>query len=79
MSIHINHPVNPAPVDAPTWTTTTMQEDFIVTGFGGGMVFVKRKADRQVGTLEFNGNPRVYHSFRPDWPAGWVHQPLTDD
>ena len=62
--IHINHPVNPPPADAQTWTTAEMQETFTVSGFGGGMVDVTRKSDGQRGTLEFNGQPRVYHTFR---------------
>jgi len=64
MSITINHPVNPAPENTQTWTTEEMTTDFFVTGFGGGMVFVTRKADGVEGTLDFNGMPRVYHSFR---------------
>lgn len=64
MSIHINHPVNPAPDGEKTWDTAAMQEAFTVDSFGGGMVFVTRKSDGVKGTLEFNGAPRVYHSFR---------------
>lgn len=62
--IQINHPHNPAPAEAPTWTTAEMQAEFTVTGFGGGLVFVTRKADGAQGTLEFNGSPRVYHTWR---------------
>ena len=64
MTIKINHPINPAPTGEPTWTTAELQEEFTVVGFGGGMVTVTRKSDGIEGTLEFNGNPRVYHSFR---------------
>jgi len=64
MSIQINHPVNPAPTGEQTWTTAEMTAEFDVSGFGGGMVFVTRKADGKTGTLEFNGSPRLYHSFR---------------
>ena len=62
--IHINHPVNPAPADVQTWDTTALQQEFSVDGFGGGMVVVTRKADGVKGTLEFNGSPRVYHTFK---------------
>jgi hypothetical protein len=61
----INHPVNPAPTDSKTWNTDELQRDFAVTGFMAGMVFVTRKSDGVDGTLQFNGNPRVYHSFQP--------------
>jgi len=62
--IRINHPVNPAPANEQTWDTTQLQEEFTVTGFGGGLVTVTRKSDGVEGSLEFNGTPRVYHSFR---------------
>lgn len=62
----INHPINPAPID--TWSTDTdgLHERFDVLGFAAGLVIVERKADGRTGTLEFNGNPRVYHSWRED-------------
>jgi len=63
MSIQINHPVNPAPEGTQTWTSDEMRDDFEVMGFAAGMMFVKRKSDGQRGTLEFNGMPRVYHTF----------------
>jgi len=62
--IHINHPVNPAPADATTWDTAAMQEEFTVTGFCAPFVDVTRKSDGVRGTLEFNGSPRVYHTFK---------------
>lgn len=64
MSIHINHPDNPAPANEQTWTTEEMQKEFDVTGFAAGFVFVSRRADGTSGTLQFNGNPRVYHSLQ---------------
>jgi hypothetical protein len=64
MSIQVNHPINPAPADEQTWTTEQFNTDFDCTGFAAGMVFVTRKSDGKTGTLEFNGVPRVYHSFR---------------
>ena len=63
MSIQINHPINPAPENAQTWTTAEMMAEFDVLGFQSPLVFVKRKADGIEGTLEFNGMPRVYHTF----------------
>ena len=63
--IHINHPINLAPTGAETWTTPEFVEAFEVYGFGFGQVEVIRKSDRQPGTLEFNGMPRIYHSFKP--------------
>ena len=64
MSVQINHPINPAPKNEETWSTDELTTQFDVTGFGGGMVFVTRKSDGKTGTLEFNGMPRIYHSFR---------------
>ena len=64
--IKINHPVNPAPEGAETWTTAEMQEAFTDVQFGGGMLSVTRKSDGQRGTLAFNGTPRVYHTFQED-------------
>jgi len=61
----INHPVNPAPVNAQTWTTLECMEQFEVHGFCAPFVEVTRKADGQQGSLQFNGIPRVYHSWEP--------------
>ena len=63
MTIQINHPTNPAPDEAQTWTTEELQRDFTVVSFLYGLVAVIRKSDGQPGTIEFNGMPRVYHSF----------------
>ena len=64
MAIQINYPVNPAPANTQTWDTAQLQEEFTVTGFCAPYVDVTRKADGTKGMLEFNGAPRVYHSFR---------------
>ena len=64
MTIQINHPINPAPTGEQTWTTQQLQEDFNVVAFLIGMVAVERKSDGKKGCLQFNGNPRVYHSFQ---------------
>lgn len=63
MGLTINHPINPAPEGAQTWTTEELQAEFTVEGFASPYVIVTRKADGARGTLEFNGIPRVYHSF----------------
>ncbi len=64
--IHIHHPYNQAPADTETWDTKAMQEVFTVVGFVAGSVAVTRKSDGVQGSLEFNGMPRVYHTFRAD-------------
>jgi len=63
MTILISHPVNPAPEGAETWTTEQLTTEFEVSGFAYGYVMVTRKSDGKSGTLQFNGMPRVYHSF----------------
>jgi len=45
------------------WTTDELTEVFKVIGFGHGYVAVERKADGVKGSLDFEGRPRVYHSF----------------
>lgn len=59
----INHPINPAPENGQTWTTDELTAEFTVNNFVAGMVFVTRKSDGSSGVLQFNGNPRIYHSF----------------
>jgi len=49
-----------------TWNTKELQEDFKVIGFAAPFVVVERKEDKQKGTLQFEHNPRVYHSFVAD-------------
>ena len=46
-----------------TWDTTQLQEDFEVLGFMAPYVAVKRRSDRQRGTLQFTHSPRVYFGF----------------
>jgi hypothetical protein len=48
------------------WTTAELQRDFQVLGYAAPFVVVRRRADGQVGTLEFVHNPRVYFGFAPD-------------
>lgn len=47
------------------WTTTEMQDDFTVIGFGAPLVVVVRKADNVKGSLYFQHSPRYYFSFSP--------------
>ncbi len=49
-----------------TWTTSELQQDFTVIGFGGGYCVVERRSDGQKGSLGFTHMPRFYHSFVPD-------------
>jgi hypothetical protein len=46
------------------WDTTQLQQDFVVEGFSMGFVVVKRKADGQRGSLDFEHSPRLYHNFK---------------
>jgi hypothetical protein len=62
--VTINHPVNPAAEGVETWDSFSMQSEFRASGFGDGLVFVTRRRDGVKGTLEFNGTPRVYHTFK---------------
>ena len=45
------------------WTTQELSAEFTVTGFMAPFVVVRRKADRQQGSLEFQHHPRYYFSF----------------
>ena len=46
-----------------TWTTSELQRDFEVEGFGGGLCVVRRRSDNQRGSLEFDHMPRIYYKF----------------
>jgi len=48
------------------WDTSELARDFEVLGFMAPFVVVKRKADRQKGSLEFQHSPRFYFSFQSD-------------
>ena len=45
------------------WSTCELTEDFEVIGFAAPLVVVRRKADGQKGSLEFQPNPRLYFNF----------------
>ena len=46
-----------------TWTTEELRRDFEVEGFGGGICVVRRRSDKQRGSLDFDHMPRVYFNF----------------
>ena len=48
------------------WTTAELQRDFQALGYAAPFVVVRRRADGQVGTLEFTHSPRTYFGFVPD-------------
>ena len=45
------------------WSTAELTTDFAVIGFAAPLVVVRRKADGQKGSLEFQPNPRLYFNF----------------
>ena len=47
------------------WTTSELQKDFEVEGFGGGLCVVRRKSDNVRGSLSFDHMPRIYYDFVP--------------
>ena len=47
------------------WDTQELSRDFEVEGFLAPLVVVRRKADGQRGSLEFQHQPRFYFSFSP--------------
>lgn len=55
-------------VNGQVWDTTELSAEFEVLGFLAPYVAVRRKSDRQKGSLEFQHNPRFYFNFMPDNP-----------
>ena len=49
----------------PEMTTEQMRERFEVVGFQAPFVVVRRKADGQLGSLQFTHSPRVYFGWQP--------------
>ena len=45
------------------WDTAELTRDFEVIGFAAPLVVVRRKADGQKGSLEFQPHPRLYFNF----------------
>ena len=50
------------------WDTAELTAEFEVLGFLAPFVVVRRKSDRQKGSLEFQHNPRFYFNFVLDKP-----------
>lgn len=48
------------------WTTDELRTEFEVLGYAAPFVVVRRKADGQVGTLEFTHSPRIHFGWRAD-------------
>lgn len=55
-------------VHGRVWDTEELRGDFEVLGFLAPYVVVRRKSDRQKGSLEFQHDPRFYFNFMPDNP-----------
>ena len=47
------------------WDTQELGRDFEVQGFMAPYVVVRRKSDRQRGSLMFQHSPRFYFAFQP--------------
>lgn len=47
------------------WDTAQLKEDFTVRGLAAPFITVIRKSDGQLGSLEFQHNPRYYFNFQP--------------
>lgn len=47
-------------------TTDELREQYEVLGFQAPFVVVRRKADGQVGSLQFTHSPRRYFGWVPD-------------
>lgn len=47
------------------WDTDQLVEDFEAIGFMAPLVVVRRRSDRQKGSLEFQHSPRFYFNFVP--------------
>ena len=45
------------------WDTIQLAEEFEVIGFMAPFVVVRRKSDRQKGSVEFQHSPRLYFNF----------------
>jgi hypothetical protein len=48
------------------WSTSELQDDFTVLGFGAPLVVVARKSDGVRGSLYFQNDPRYYFGFSPE-------------
>ena len=62
-------PVERAELEArhgQVWNTSELATDFEVVGFAAPFVVVRRKADRKLGSLLFQHQPRYYFAFQED-------------
>jgi hypothetical protein len=50
------------------WSTKEMSADFEALQFSAPFLVVRRKSDRQLGSLMFQNDPRFYFNFAPDVP-----------
>lgn len=48
------------------WDTDQLREEFDVLGFLAPYVVVRRRSDGVKGSLEFQHDPRFFHSFSPE-------------
>ena len=48
------------------WDAVELARDFEVLGFAAPFVVVRRRADRKLGSLLFQHQPRLYFAFRAD-------------
>jgi len=48
------------------WDTGELQDDFQVLGFMAPFVVARRRSDGVRGSLMFQHDPRLYHSFKPE-------------
>jgi hypothetical protein len=48
------------------WDADELGREFEVVGFLAPYVVVRRKSDGQVGSLEFQHQPRFYFNYQPD-------------
>lgn len=48
------------------WDAEELAREFEVIGFAAPYVVVRRKTDRQMGSLEFQHHPRFYFNFELD-------------
>ena len=48
------------------WSASELANEFEVLGFMAPLVVVKRKTDKQLGSLLFQHQPRFYFGFKQD-------------
>ena len=48
------------------WDTEELQQDFEALGFMAPYIVVRRRSDGVKGSLEFQHDPRLYYSFKPE-------------